>query len=40
MTVAVQLPPAGTSPQLLVCWNLPLEIEALMKVTLAPVLLV
>lgn len=38
MTVAVQLPPAGTSPQLFVCWNLPLEIDAWMKVTLALVL--
>ena len=28
VTVALQLAPGATSPQLLVCWYLPLEIEA------------
>lgn len=40
MTVAVQLPPGATSPQLLACWNLPLEIEAWMNVIFDEVLFV
>ena len=40
VTVAVQLAPGATASQLLVCWNLPLEIDACMNWTVLPVLFV